>query len=267
MAKRYCMNCGREIEEGTKFCPYCGKPVLGEDTDQISVSSSDSDNTDNQPTDVYQRTEDTQYNQTQDSYNTADYTNPYSTDPYGSDNSYHTDDSYDEEEQVGYGNEHEHIIIPIIIIIVAVLVFCGIMFGKNINGFLYDHAGFQIPFMEQADKPDDKEKAEIVSTPKPTETAEATPVPTETPEPTETPVPVTTAKTGTVYINASAKIQDINVRNSPSTGSGTDTGKNVYPGDKVTIYETTQSGGYTWYRIGDNEWIADNGSSFGVKLN
>ena len=266
MAKKYCTNCGKEIEEDAKFCPYCGQPVFDEDTNQAGVQP-DSNNIDNQPTDVYQRPDDTQYNQDQDPYNTYDYTNPYNTDPYGSTNPYNSDSSYEEEEQDSYEEHSKTLLIIIIVaVIVAALVFCGIVFGKDINGFFYDHTGFQIPFLEQAEKSEDTDKAEVVSTPKPTETTEATPIPTETPVPTETPIPTAATKTGTVYINASAKIQDINVRNKPSTGSGTDTGKNVYPGDKVTIYETIQSGGYTWYRIGDNEWIADNGSSFGVKL-
>ncbi len=266
MAKRYCTNCGKEIDDDVKFCPYCGSPVFDEDTDQISVSS-DQNTVDNQATDVYNRPEDTQPDYTQNPYDTNSYTNPYNTDPYGSTNPYNTDTSYEEEEQAAYEEHSKTLLIIIIVaVIVAALVFCGIVFGKNINSFLYDHTGFQIPFLEQAEKPDDNDKAEVVSTPKPAETAESTPVPSETPVPTETPIPTAATKTGTVYINASAKIQDINVRNSPSTGAGTDTGKNVYPGDKVTIYETIQSGGYTWYRIGDNEWIADNGSSFGVKL-
>ena len=70
---------------------------------------------------------------------------------------------------------------------------------------------------------------------------------------------------GTVYVDPNASSNRIKVRTSPGL-NGNDTGERLYNGDSVTVYEETQADGYTWYRIGENRWMADNGKSFGVKF-
>lgn len=96
---------------------------------------------------------------------------------------------------------------------------------------------------------------------------ESTPHPEITPEPTPEPTPETTPvpdyREGTVWISSNASPRRIKIRMSPSL-SGADTGKRAYDGDRVKVYESTTADGYTWYRIGTNRWIADNGTSFGV---
>ena len=49
----------------------------------------------------------------------------------------------------------------------------------------------------------------------------------------------------------------INVRTEPSTES--DIVEAVEYGRKLDVYETTDDGTYTWYRIGKDQWIADGG--------
>ena len=51
-------------------------------------------------------------------------------------------------------------------------------------------------------------------------------------------------------------VSRINVRDYPDTEKGNKHGY-VYKDDKVTAYETVNNQGYTWYRIGENRWIAD----------
>ena len=72
-------------------------------------------------------------------------------------------------------------------------------------------------------------------------------------------------KHGTVFFASNTKYKNVNVRTSPST-SGTDTGQNIYEGDRVTVYEIVTAEGYTWYRIGEDRWIAGDGTTFGVKF-
>ena len=46
------------------------------------------------------------------------------------------------------------------------------------------------------------------------------------------------------------------------TGPGTDysISRSLSPGDTVSVFETKESGGYTWNRISEIEWIADDGT-------
>lgn len=51
-------------------------------------------------------------------------------------------------------------------------------------------------------------------------------------------------------------VSRINIRDYPDTERGNKHGY-VYKDDKVTAYETVNNQGYTWYRIGEDRWIAD----------
>ncbi len=73
------------------------------------------------------------------------------------------------------------------------------------------------------------------------------PVAVNTPKPTE----VTVAPMGTVYI----KVTNLNSRSAPSTSA--EKLAKVKSGMTYDFYETTYAEGYTWYRIGENRWIAD----------
>lgn len=77
------------------------------------------------------------------------------------------------------------------------------------------------------------------------------------------PEPQVTVRTGTIYISANANPRRIKIRKSPGL-NGIDTGDRLYNGDRVTVYEETWKDNYTWYRIGNNRWFADNGKTFGI---
>lgn len=88
--------------------------------------------------------------------------------------------------------------------------------------------------------------------PEPEPTPEPTVEPTPTPEPT--PEPEVENKTlGKVTV-----LTDLNVRPMPSTNG--DPIDAVYYGQEFDVYEIKETGEYTWYRIGENRWIADNGT-------
>ena len=79
----------------------------------------------------------------------------------------------------------------------------------------------------------------------------------ENEEPEAEPEP-TVNKTEDVLI----KVNDSNslrIRDYPSTTTGNQVGK-VCKGTVLTAHETYSNEGYTWYRIADNEWIADDGT-------
>lgn len=60
---------------------------------------------------------------------------------------------------------------------------------------------------------------------------------------------------GNIWIN----VDTINVRTSPTTNEDNKV-DTVTIGKQLTVYEITENVGYTWYRIGENRWVADNGS-------
>lgn len=97
-------------------------------------------------------------------------------------------------------------------------------------------------------------KAKAESTASASASATATPSATPTIKPTPTPTASTNATIGTITIASS----EINVRSTPSTTGELVTTAQAYSSYKV--YETTTNEGYTWYRIGENEWVPDGGN-------
>ena len=65
---------------------------------------------------------------------------------------------------------------------------------------------------------------------------------------------VTTPSSGSVVGSVTVRVDNLNIRASSSIQSAR-LGKAVN-GRTYDVYETTNSGGYTWYRIGGSEWIA-----------
>ena len=88
--------------------------------------------------------------------------------------------------------------------------------------------------------------------------ATSTTTPTATPAPTVTPTPTPTVSANTVIGTITIGSSEINVRSTPSTTGELVTTAQAYLSYKV--YETTTSGGYTWYRIAENEWVPDGGN-------
>ncbi|MCR5228632.1 MAG: hypothetical protein K6D03_00730 [Solobacterium sp.] len=105
--------------------------------------------------------------------------------------------------------------------------------------------------------------AEVTPVPSASPTASITPETTPTPEaaPTVEPTPETGGKIGTVTIN----VTGLNSRKKPTTAA--DKLAQVTAGSTYDVYETTKAEGYTWYRIDENRWIADNGSWVTYKAN
>ena len=87
-----------------------------------------------------------------------------------------------------------------------------------------------------------------------------TPEPTPTPEVTETPTPTPTPEVteepddgilGTVKV----LVRQMNVRSGPGTNYRSV--KTASAGEEYDVYDISESGNYTWYQIGENEWVAD----------
>ena len=91
------------------------------------------------------------------------------------------------------------------------------------------------------------------------------PKPAEEPQPTETPTVEPTAEPtaepepqpiGHIVIT----ISELNIRGEAST-DGKIVGLATY-GDEYDVYETAEGGGYTWYRIGDDQWVVSNYANY-----
>ena len=85
---------------------------------------------------------------------------------------------------------------------------------------------------------------------------------TAEPEQSAEPTPEATAEPAvegpTVIGTATVNVDKLNIRAEANTGSAA-VGTAV-AGKSYDVYETVTDGQYTWYRIGDGQWFADNGS-------
>lgn len=146
---------------------------------------------------------------------------------------------------------------------------------------VYDSTFGRIPFLPSADvqetaTPSATPTATIETTPTPTVEATATPdasadasaTASSSSETTATATATATASTtttGSAIGRVTVNVSGLNIRSSASTGGsvvGTATSGQTYD-----VYSSTTSGGYTWYQIGNNQWIADNGSWVTYKAN
>ena len=59
-------------------------------------------------------------------------------------------------------------------------------------------------------------------------------------------------------------VDKLNIRSAPSTKAPKKGMTNI--GDTYTVYNTTTREGYTWYRIGEDKWIADKNGEW-VRIN
>ena len=114
------------------------------------------------------------------------------------------------------------------------------------------------------DHPAETAKPTPETTPEPT--MDYTLTPEETAEPngeegTEaTAEPTQEAPVNAIIGTASVKVDKLNIRTKPST-AGDRVGTAVN-GKTYDVYETASGEGYTWYRIADNQWIADKGGQW-----
>lgn len=96
-------------------------------------------------------------------------------------------------------------------------------------------------------------KAKTETTAYASATATATVTPTA-PAITPSPTPSASTSKGTITIGSS----EINIRRTPSTSGELVT--TAQANSTYTVYETTTNEGYTWYRVGEDEWIPDGGN-------
>ncbi len=145
---------------------------------------------------------------------------------------------YEEREEIE--EEEEEKDYPILNIILIALIIVGIIVAV----FLAK----QIFYPSSASKEVPQETAE--PTPEPTPTPTPTPeVVEETPEPTEEPNPI--------IGHARVITAELRVRTGP--GTSYDQVTTVKAGEEFDVLEVAENGGYTWYRIDENQWIANNG--------
>ena len=187
------------------------------------------------------------------------------------------DDDEDYEEGGGIPGWLLGVLIGILAVVALALVLY-IFVPKAYNGTFG-----KIPFLPSAQvqetaKPSSTPTAAIETTPTPTVEATATPdasadasasassdaaaTPTATAAPTAT---ASTSSTGSVIGRVTVNVNGLNIRSSASTaGNAVGAATN---GQTYDVYSTTSAGGYTWYQIGNNQWIADNGSWVTYKAN
>ena len=60
------------------------------------------------------------------------------------------------------------------------------------------------------------------------------------------------------FVLVTAKV--LNVRTSPNVDNDNNKISQAYMGETYTVFEQTMDDKYTWYKIGDNEWIANDGN-------
>lgn len=181
-------------------------------------------------------------------------------------------DSYEEEPSESDHSGKTIGIIIAVIVIAAICIGAGFFFLASRQDTAADQTAdqqeqtyekkekTQDSSSEETEEPEETEKAEATTTTKPTEKSD---VLESTDDNTQT---VTAAKTGTVYISEDVTgPRRIKVRTAPSMSAG-DTGMRKYDGDRVTVYETKFAEGYSWYRIGDNQWIRGDDEYFGVNF-
>ncbi len=154
------------------------------------------------------------------------------------------------------------------IIVALAVVLVAAIFGAAwfiTSGTQRTETAYEPVVQKKAETPEPTPAATQASDEKVTE-----PVQTSQVEAEETPIPETQEKQkeeyrmGTVYIAPGAQPPRIIVRTAPKKEASTATSERKYNGDRVKVYETKQGSVYTWYRIGNNKWIAGNGTSFYV---
>lgn len=156
-------------------------------------------------------------------------------------------DEYDEDEYDDYDddydeNPHTGLIIFLIIIIILLLAFSALFFFKPEwldRGFSL--IGVNTHFSTSTEISDDEPAATPIATTTPTIIADTS---------------ENSATLGTLYVN----VDTINIRN--GAGTAYEQVGTANRGETYTAYESIEADGYIWYRIGDNQWIADGGGEW-----
>ena len=164
-----------------------------------------------------------------------------------------------------------------LVIIVGILILMGLfLLLKGL--FSGGNKPAETPAAEVTPTPDSSETADPSKTPdtavSPSPEAAVTPSPspeasaspdaavTPSPSPEATATPGTeghhVSRTGTLTINAG----NLRVRSEPTTSNDKNILRIAEKGKTYTVTETKKTEGFTWYKIGENEWVADNGNGW-----
>lgn len=237
-----CPKCGNRIAPGTSVCPYCQFVLYSEDDDihlpslkqeKHSSASSSAAST-----------------HTFTSLNLETVREPEESVPVSREEpSWSDDSSYEEEEPVRRHRKKKKSsgfkYVLLFVLLTAVLLCAGFI-GVNVL------LGNDLPFGRKEEKTADTATPSTAPVPSstPVATPSTTPEATTSSEPEE---PVSSTL-GHVVITADA----IRIRTEPSTqaqenGSATS-------GQEYDVYEESNDGTYTWYRIGEDQWVPTDGT-------
>lgn len=173
---------------------------------------------------------------------------------------YEEDDEDDEEEDESgeSGGIPGGVLIALIVILAVIALGLGTYF---IAPGIYNSTFGKLPFLPSAETTAATPAA--TATPTPTAAPTATPEPSASAsaEPTASAETSTSSVVGTVTVNVSG----LNIRSSAST-AGEKVGT-AESGKSYDVLSTSNDGTYTWYQIGENQYIADNGSWCTYKAN
>lgn len=201
---------------------------------------------------------------------------------YEDDDEDEEDDDYEDEK----GGFPSWLLVILIVIAIIVLVCLGLYFfmpelWDTIAESANDRLPIKLPYSEKTDEEEQTSMQIETAAPLATMTAapvesleptvtptvdaesileggDAAPLTTPTPTPESTPTSTPSQQTSGVVGKITVNVDNLNIRASASTSS--DSKGHASKGNIYDVYETTTAGGYTWYRIGEDQWIADNGS-------
>ena len=80
----------------------------------------------------------------------------------------------------------------------------------------------------------------------------------DSPAPTPTPTPEPTPEGEPVIGQATINVTDLTIRN--GAGVSFEYVDLAEPDTTYDVYETAEADGYTWYRIGENQWVPSDGT-------
>lgn len=272
----FCEKCGSQLENGEKFCPYCGNPV--EPVDQMDSYAPEEPQVNNyQP--EYQQ--DDYQNDYSDDYQ-DDYSDSYQDD-YQPQNSYRAEKKVEKRKPVGvkkkkasqrdrdleeeWAKEEKKdkitfIILGVVIVALVVVIFFVVrsLIGSDSKDKPHEDQQIQADVTVAPDTP------EPTDTPKPTDTPTPTSTPTPTPEATEEPTPTPTVK-ATPQVVAPTPGTGTTVV-TPVPGQTADTGNDYIIADSSARYLTNadlKSLSQWEIRVARNEIYARHGRKFTTK--
>ncbi len=287
----YCKYCGKPLDPASRFCTNCGRPAqytaeavsFPEDPDfekkseeTIVAAKEDSDTLDVLDFNALRR---------EDSSESTEQLSPEeeAVISYAKAAPSHiapvpetkpeTEPEEEEEEEEEEDDEEHPLLVSILALLLVAVAACAViymikpsLFDPVLGIFSRKETAAEttpvtvpeetpVPSETPAPTPETTPEPEPTVTPTQAPTPTPTPAPTPTPTPAPTPTPTPKAVVADTMGEAVVRIGNLNIRSGPSTkyGSlGTAQKGKTYP-----VFESKASGGYTWYRIGDNQWIAD----------